>query len=198
MRRLEKDSVEVAKHGYLTKDLIVRVAAWGRLRNIKRVQCPERFSILLYDSDYLVKSPRIDPSMPLKLLRETINGMGPTYLSKVLMFSCPQLYGAIDTRLVRVFGRGDSSLERLRWLSLIVKNDDYGWYIPENQTFWPGDYHTWIKILHYITRSCHASGLQCPHPDAYLAEGLRERGNWIAADVETALFSFASKRVKAL
>jgi hypothetical protein len=31
-----------------------------------------------------------------------------------------------------------------------------------------------------------------PHPDEYIAADLREEGVWIAADVETALFSYAS------
>lgn len=196
MRQLEEDLVIAAKHGYLTKTLIVRVARWGRLKNIKRVQCPEHIRISLYDGDDLAESPRIDPSTPLKLLRETIKGMGPTYLSKVLMFSRPRLYGAIDTRLVRVFGSGDAGSEGLRWISLAVKNYGYGWYIPEYQTSWPGEYNTWVEILHHMAHLCNTSGHKCPHPDEYIAIGLREKGIWIVADIETALFSYASKRLK--
>ena len=195
MRQLEVDLTMAAKHGYLTKTHIVSVARWGRLRNTRGIQCPECMTISLYDGDDLAEFFRIAPSAPIRLLRETIKGMGPTYFSKVLMFSRPQLYGAIDTRLVRVFGRGDTDIEGHGWLSLEVRNYGYGWYIPEYQTSWPGEYDTWIAILHYIAHLCNTSGHKCPHPDEYTAIGLREKGIWIAADIETALFSYASKRL---
>jgi hypothetical protein len=200
MGKLEQDLAMSARHGYLTKTDIIRVAEWGRLRNTKRIQCPECIRITLYDGDDLAEFFRIGPSAPLIQLREQIKGMGPTYLSKVLMFSRPQRYGAIDTRLVRVFGCGDKDIEGLRWLSLRVKNYNYGWHIPENQTSWPGEYNTWIEILHYMADLCNTSGHKCPHPDEYVAidlrEKLREKGIWIVADIETALFSYASKRLK--
>ena len=123
--------------------------------------------------------------------------MGPTYLSKVLMFSRPQLYRAIDTRLVRVFGNGDTATEGPGWLSLEVRKSGNGWHIPEIQTSWPGEYNTWIEILHHMAHQCNTSGHKCPHPDKYVALGLREKGIWIVADIETALFSYASKRLKA-
>ena len=114
------------------------------------------------------------------------------------MFSRPQLYGAIDTRLVRVFGKGNTDIEGLMWLSLEVKNYGYGWYIPEYQTSWPSEYDTWIEILHYVTRLCNGGGYECPHPDEYVDLGLRDKGIWIVADVETALFSYASKQLQAV
>jgi len=196
MRKLELDLTTHAKQGYLTESDIKRVAKWGRLPNTKRIQCPERVKISLYDSDDLAESPRIDSSVHLRQLRETIKGMGPTYLSKVLMFSRPQLYGAIDTRLVRVFGRGDTDIEWHRWLSLRVRKFGERWHIPERQTSWPGEYSTWIEILHHMAHICNTSGHKCPHPQEYIDFGLRERGIWIAADIETALFSYASKRLK--
>jgi hypothetical protein len=192
MRQLEIDLSMAAKHEYLTKTHIMSVARWGRLRNIKKIRCPELMRISLYNGDDLTEFFESPPSAPLIPLGETIEGMGPTYLSKILMFSRPQLYGAIDTRLVRVFGKGDTDIEPLRWLSLEVKNFGYGWYIPEHQTSWPGEYDTWIGILHHIAGLCNSRGHKCPHPDEYIATGLREKGVWIAADVETALFSYAS------
>jgi hypothetical protein len=113
------------------------------------------------------------------------------------MFSNPQVYGAIDTRLVRVFSiGGGTGIEFHRWLSLWVKNYGYGWYIPENQPSWPGEFDTWIDILHHIVKLCNSSGIKCPHPDEYIDTGLRGKGIWIAADVETALFSYASKQLQ--
>jgi len=196
MRQLEIDLSMAVKHNYLTKTHIVSVARWGRLRNVKRVQCPELMSVSLYLKDDLAGFFRLPPSSALTPLRDAIKGVGPTYLSKILMFSRPQLYGAIDTRLVRVFGKGDPNLEGLGWLSLQVRDFGYGWYIPEYQTAWPNEYDTWIRILHHIADLCNSSGHKCPHPDEYIAAGLREEGIWIAADVETALFSYASMRLE--
>lgn len=197
MLQLEVDLTTHAKQGYVRKTDIMKVAKWGRLPNRKRIQCPERIRIALYDGDDLAEFFRIPPSAPLKTLRDSIKGIGPTYLSKILMFSRPQLYGAIDTRLVRVFGRRDTDIEGFMWLSLEVRNYGYGWYIPESQASWPSQYDTWIEILHHIASLCNASGHKCPHPEKYIAIGLREKGIWIAADVETALFSYASKRLQA-
>jgi len=195
MRQLEIDLSMAVKHNYLTKTHIVSVARWGRLRNIKRIHCPELMSVSLYEGDDPSEFLGRPPSSALRPMRDSIKGVGPTYLSKILMFSRPQLYGAIDTRLVRVFGGGDPDSEGLEWLSLKVRNFGYGWYIPEYQTAWPGEYDTWISILHHIASLCNSGGHKCPHPDEYIAAGLREEGIWIAADVETALFSYASQRL---
>lgn len=196
MLQLEVDLGMAAKYGYLTKTHIMSIARWGRLPNTKRVQCPNLMRISLYDGDDLAEWLKTDPTVPLRLLRNTIKGIGPTYLSKVLMFSLPQLYGAIDTRLVRVFGNGDVGIESHRWLLLTVKNYGYGWYIPEHQPSWPSEYNTWIQILHHMAHLCNTYGHKCPHPEKYVVLGLREKGTWIAADIETALFSYASKRLR--
>jgi len=195
MKQLEIDLSVAAKNGYLTKTHIMAVARWGLLRNPKRVQCPELFRISIYDGDDFAERLKSDPTAPLETLRENIKGMGPTYFSKILMFSRPQLYGAIDTRLVRVFGIGDATIKSHSWLSLTVRNYGSGWHIPERRS-WPREYNTWIQILHYIAHQCNTSSHKCPHPDKYVALGLREKGIWIAADVETALFSYASKQVE--
>lgn len=194
MKQLEIDLSVAAKEEYLTKTHIMAVAKWGFLRNPKKVQCPELFRISLCND--FAEWSKSDPTAPLETLRENIKGMGPTYFSKILMFKRPRLYGAIDTRLTRVFGRGDTDIEQLRWLSLEVKNYGSGWFIPKSQSSWPGEYNTWIEILHYIASLCNKSGHACPHPKGYITFDLRDEGIWIAADVETALFSYASKRLK--
>jgi len=194
MRQLEIDLSVAAKKEYLTKTHIMAVARWGLLRNPKGVQCPELFRISLYDD--FAEWLKSDPTAPLETLRENIKGMGPTYFSKILMFKRPQLYGALDTRLVRVFGIGDATINSHNWLSLTVRNYGSGWRIPESQSSWPGEYNTWIEILHHIAKLCNTDGPKCPHPDGYITGGLREKGIWIVADVETALFSYASKKLK--
>lgn len=109
------------------------------------------------------------PLMPLRTLQKNITkGVGPIYLSKILRFGLPQEYGAIDTRCVRVFGRGDTSACRHAWLALYVRNDGYGWYIPKNQAGWPKEYETWINILRYISFSLPED---CPHPPGFMTSG---------------------------
>jgi len=53
MRELERDLSTSAAAGYLTRADIMRVVAWGRLRNKKRVECPERVAV----SDFLGTPP---------------------------------------------------------------------------------------------------------------------------------------------
>jgi hypothetical protein len=38
-----------------------------------------------------------------------------------------------------------------------------------------------------------SQGIKCPHLEAYYEEKMRERDVWLPADVETALFSYASQ-----
>ena len=192
MRQLEVDLTRHAKQGYVTKTDIMKVADWGGLRNKQRVQCPDIVKISLYGGNDVAEFFRARPSDALRTLK-AVEGLGPTYQSKILMFSRPQFYGAIDTRLVTVFGRGNNLIKGLKWILLRVAP---GPYIPETQSSWPGEYDTWIEILHHIASLCNSRGHKCPHPDEYIAIGLREKGIWIAADVETALFSYASKRLQ--
>lgn len=131
----------------------------------------------------------IDPLRPLKQFAN-IELIGPTYYSKVLRFALPQEYGAIDTRLVRVFGQGD--LAEHQWLTLFTKKSKR-WSIPEAQRGWPSEYSKWINILRYF-----ASKLEnnCPHPQKFIDKGLRKKGVWECADVEMALFSYVSQQIK--
>ena len=133
------------------------------------------------------------PLVPLRALRQKITrGIGPTYLSKVLRFGLPQEYGAIDTRLVRVFGQGDADARRHHWIKLSASKGRYGrWSINEAQNAWPGEYETWINILRYLATRL---GGDCPHPASFVRAGLRHEGVWECADLEMALFSYASQR----
>lgn len=178
------------KEGHLKREHVFLVANWGRLRNPKRINCPDVISL-----GQSSKSPIKDSINLLQVLKTNITGMGPTYLSKILRFAFPSVFGAIDTRLVRVFGFGDVNLSNHSWLKLKVLNAGYGWYIPENQAAWPTEYGVWIQILLYIANSLNDNGVKCPHPSFFTTEGLRNEGLWTSADVEMALFSYASNIV---
>ena len=117
-------------------------------------------------------------------------GIGPTYLSKVLRFGLPQEYGAIDSRCVRVFGKGDPDSSRHSWLDIRVRNDGYGWYIPRTQSHWPKGYGVWLDILRFFSNRLTRP---CLHPQSFVATGLRCKNMWTCADVEMALFAYASR-----
>jgi hypothetical protein len=173
------------------------VAEWGAMRNRGRITGPEVVlpSSSLRTAQYLPLSElELMPTRPIASLQKSgISGIGPTYLSKVVRFGLPQEYGAIDTRCVRVFGKGDLTSSRHQWINLKTRNDGYGWFIPKFQSAWPGAYADWINILRFFV-----SVLQkdCPHPPEFADSRLRSRQTWACADVEMALFSYASRFVQ--
>jgi hypothetical protein len=170
------------------------VADWGRLRNLAQIKgreivLPPR--TLHEDNDTASQAIALAPLEPLLTLERNIEkGIGPTYLSKVLRFGMPMEYGAIDTRCVRVFGEGDSRAQQYHWLNLRVRNDGYGWYIPKAQRGWPSAYGVWLNILRFFS---HRLSNNCPHPQAFRHSGLRSTNEWACADVEMAIFTYASQ-----
>lgn len=193
--RLEVEVAKTAKNNFLTKENIISIAGWGNLRNIRRVKCPETLKLPLYENDKPNAGIRQNPLEPLLILQKNTRGLGPTYLSKVLRFALPPEFGALDTRIVRVVGNGDSDSKQQSWLSLKVRNDGYGWYIPKNQPAWPREYSNWINILRFFAQLLNNSGKPCPHPKGFVINGLRTAGAWVCADVEMAIFSYATKFV---
>lgn len=168
------------------------VAAWGKLRNPKRIDGanPILPPNTLHTPD---SSPQTilshSPEYPLNMMNVT--GIGPTYKSKVLRFGFPEEYGAIDTRCVRVFGQGDSNVQQQSWIPVKARNDGYGWYIPQAQLDWLTGYNTWINILRYFSAYLNC---KCPHPSSFINNNLRPAtGKWYCADVEMALFTYASQ-----
>lgn len=120
----------------------------------------------------------------------SVAGIGPVYGSKVLRFAWPAQYGAIDRRLVGVFGK-EAASNCHRWLPLRIGN---------MQTFrlvWTGAYPKWTDILRYFALKLNEKGIGCPHPEQFVKEGLRDRGVWTCADVEMALFAYASDVLRA-
>lgn len=198
--KLENEITKSAKNNQLKKEDVLSVVKWGNLRN-KNVNCPEILTLPLYENEYPDKKIEKYPLIPLNKLKEyksqgKLKGLGPTYLSKILRFALPSEFGAIDTRIVRVVGMGDSESKKQKWLSLRVRNDGSGWNIQENQSAWPEEYSKWINILRFFAQFLNNSDKLCPHPEGFLKNGLRTQGIWACADVEMALFSYASKHTK--
>jgi hypothetical protein len=180
----------------VTLEDVKAVARWGALRSQKRISgkaivLPRR--TLHNQVGASVAALAAAPLRPLALIGKSVTaGIGPTYLSKVLRFASPQEYGAIDTRLVRVFGSGDTKAQRHNWLTLRATSGCYGWYIASTQKQWPSDYSLWINILRQFAAELRAD---CPHPSAFVGAGLRQVGAWECADVEMALFAYATRYV---
>lgn len=193
--RLELETTGSARRNHLNRQHVLSIATWGKLRNIGGVKSSDPVALFLYHGDEPAQHIQTDPVAPLRQLRKQTKGLGPTYLSKILRFALPQEYGALDTRLLRVIGIGDSRVKRHNWLSIAVKNYGYGWYIAASQHAWPGEYSRWINILRFLAHWLNSTGKHCPHPTDFVRHGLRKQGMWACADVEMALFSYTSTLV---
>lgn len=195
---LEKDMVRSAKNNLVKREDILRVAVWGNLRNRKSIQSPEIIPLSLYDKKVQFnKKIKEDPSVAIRMLKDqnksSLKGLGATYLSKILRFAVPSEFGAIDTNIVRMFGRTGDCSKQENWLTL----KEQGGNIPEWQRAWPKEYGTWIHILGSFASLLNDLGKYCPHPEPfYKKNGLRQKGVWVCADVEMALFSYAYKHSK--
>ena len=187
---------KAAKENSLTKEDILCVAKWGNLRNPKRVKCPEIITLPIFENEHPNRKLKEDPTILIRELQKNITGFGPAFLSKVLRFALPSEFGVLDARIVRLVGMGDKTSKQQHWLSLKVCNYGYGWFIPKNQSAWPQDYSKWINILRFFAHFLNNSDKPCPHPEGFLTNDLRKRGIWACADVEMALFSYVSQRLK--
>lgn len=192
MLRLEKEISAAARTQTIRRDHLVKIAQWGKLPNISRIRCPDPVKISIYENDIPARTLTTEPQTTMWILQGQIKGFGPTYLSKLLHFAVPQVCGALDTRLVRIFGK---EAPRYHLLDLLVRNDNGRYYIPAVQAGWPGEYGTWVKILNALADHLNTHLISCPHPPDYLTSGIRKEGIWLPADVETALFSYASKEL---
>lgn len=194
IRHLESILIESDKGRGISLQDVKKVADWGKLRNRGRINGKEIVlpsTTLHADKAGPADSLFLHPLKPVQILEANIErGIGPTYLSKILRFGMPQEYGAIDTRCVRIFGQGDPANQQQDWLTLRARNDGYGWYMSKTQSAWPSGYAVWINILRYFS---HKLPQNCPHPQDFVASGLRSKNEWVCADVEMALFAYASK-----
>ncbi len=190
--RLEKEISAAARQNSLRLEHVVKIAKWGKLPNIGRIACPDPIKIKLYQNDLPAPWLVAEPQNTVLLLQHQITGFGPTYVSKLLHFSVPQICGALDTRLVRVFGK---KAQKYPLLNLYAMEIDGRWAIPATQAGWPGEYKIWVKILEVFADYLNKNQIPCPHPPKYQQSGLRKDGIWLPADVETALFAYASKEL---
>lgn len=193
---LESNVRAAAMNNQLSIDHVISVAEWGKLRNIGRVKGPSSLrNINLHEESGLPFAQLAgNPLPPLTSLDNQVEGLGPTYLSKVIRFALPQEYGSIDTRIVRVVGLGDRDSKLLDWLDLGVRNDGYGWYISRYQKAWPAEYVKWLNILRFFAHRLNEIN-PCSHPLSFVNLGLRTKGVWTCADVEMAIFSYVSGRL---
>ena len=187
--QLEKEISKAARNNSLGRDHLKMIADWGRLRNKKRISWREPRSIQFYVNNSPAEWLEKEPEKVIQMLDDQIVGFGPTYCSKILHFAVPVIFGALDSRLVRTFGKG---AKRYPLLNLKATRSKTGGSITK-QARWPGEFNTWISVLNYFARTLNEQGKQCPHPPNYLQTGLRVKGVWLPADVETALFSYTYK-----
>jgi len=191
---LEREISLVARNNSLDRTHLLKIAEWGDLPNKKAIFCQNPIKITLYVNGSPAMWLKNEPENAVLILDGKIRGFGPTYCSKVLHFAVPQVFGALDTRLVRTFGEGDPASKRYHLLNLVASGER--WAISSSQPGWPGEYGTWCAILNYIADTLNQNGTACPLPSKYLESGLRKDTSWLPADVETALFSYASKVVE--
>jgi len=197
---LEKDVGEKAKRNLVKEEHVRRVVKWGG--GTLKVRWCETVRLSLYDErGHFKKEVSKHPSIAAQILKEQkekglISGLGITYLTKVLRFAAPSEFGAIDSRIVRVFGQGDNNSKQQNWLSLTAcpGEGEQRWAIREQST-WPKEYGKWIKMLRFLANLLSSENSCCPHREPFIESGLRQKGVWVCADVEMALFAYASQHI---
>jgi hypothetical protein len=190
---LEKEISTAAKLNCIKHSHLLKIAEWGKHPNKKKISGPDPLNLILYDGGKPVVCLRFEPVNPICIIEGRISGFGPTYSSKLLHFAVPEIYGALDTRLVRVFGNVSKDTSSYPMLDLNVTRPKKGRpSIPRDQPNWPEEYGTWVAILNYYANVLNANRIYCNHPPYYYDAGLRMNNQWLPADVETALFSYAS------
>ena len=183
----------------ITLDDVRAVAAWGGLRNPARINGSNTVApqnLLNASSGGPIPDLAGSPANPIAIIG-AVEGIGPTYQSKVLRFALAQEYGAIDTRCLRVFGQGDAAAQKHDWLQLCARQSRHqgrpsGWFIPEAQQNWPAGYSKWINIQRYFANHLPKN---CPHKSNFVTGGLRKKGEWSCADVEMAFFAYSSESI---
>lgn len=189
--RLEQEMTAAAKTGSLGPDHVQRLACPD-----EEVTCADPLPVTLYIGDVPAYWLTRQPEATIRPLRWQVRGAGPTTLSRLLRFAVPQVFGAVDPWLVRVFGRGDPGTQRYRLFDLQVTRSGGRWTIPAAQPGWPGEYGVWVRTLQAIARLLNREEVCCPHTEPFLRAGLRDRGIWAAADVEIALSGYAREVVQ--
>ncbi|EHQ34536.1 hypothetical protein [Methanoplanus limicola] len=193
--RLELMVSNLAKERLLDKECLIEIAQWGGLPKISNIRCDDYIRISLYDKETPSKAFIDEPDNAVSILQSQIKGFGPTYLTKLLRFAVPKEFGALDTRIVRVFGIGDNNVSEIQLLNLRATNYNGRWAILKTQPGWPSEYGNWIAILKGIADELNRREVVCPHPEKMVYYGLRNNGEWTVSDVEMGLFAYASKKI---
>ena len=160
-----------------------------------KIQILDEISLPFYENGSYASWIKSDPAHGLVQLRPQVKYLGPTYMTKVLRFALPSEFGALDTRITRVFGKGDPHHAYIPLLQLEAEDQGWKWFIKYPQPAWPSEYSTFTYILRYIADYLNRSEIACPHPQLLYDKGMRRKGIWECADVEMAMFSFASERI---
>jgi len=192
---LEIELIQAAKQNAIRCSHVRKIALWGAHPMLDKIQCHDPFDLPIYEGGAPASWIKTDPAKGIRIIRPQVKYVGPTYSSKILRFSMPHEFGALDTRITRVFGRGDPDHAYLPFLEIEAEPIGIKWFIKNPQPAWPDEYSTFIFILRYMAYKLNESGIKCPHPPLLYDHKLREPGIWECADVEMALFSFASARI---
>jgi len=190
--KLEREISAAAKENEFSKENLLHIAEWGKLPNKTGISRVGQFKFTLYQEGSPIFWLREEPENAICIVEGRIPGFGPTYSSKLLHFAVPEIFGALDTWLVRAFGQGENNSFHYGFLDLKAMRSPKGrWSISPRQSGWPDEYGTWIRILKHISDKLNEEMILCPHPLNFVRENFRKDGIWYPADVETALFSYA-------
>ena len=192
---LEVGLSESGRQNRISCEQIMNSAQWGGHPMLDKIRCNKFVDLPLYENNSLASWIREDPAEGLRKIRPQVYYVGPTYMTKILRFSLPSEFGALDTRITRVFGLGDPKHSYIHLLDLEAYDTGRKWFIKYPQPAWPDEYSKFIFILRYMVRILNQQEIRCPHPQILYDHGLRTPGRWECADVEMALFSFASERI---
>ena len=194
---IEKETLSAAKNNSYNLPLLKKIGRWGNHPNPESISSPDPLNITLYLNGKPVPWLSKEPVNAICIIEGQVHGFGPTFSSKLLHFAVPQIFGALDTRLVRIFGKNSEDSEPYQLLNLHVLRPKKGRpSIDPKQDGWPEEFGTWIVILHHMSEFLNKNEIFCPHPEHYIQAGLRERDKWLPADVETALFSYATQVIE--
>lgn len=185
--RLETQLRSSMQNGEIKKKDVLDVAYWGKYYYPLKITSPESIPIG-------EKIPKGDGSAILQALitfKENVGGFGPTYLSKLLRFAFPSQAGALDSRIVRVFGLGDPTVNQYQWLTIRTHKLGSEWTINRDR-LWPLEYEKWLRILSTMVGLINEKEVFCPHPHKFLDAGLRNKGIWINADAEMAILTYVT------
>ena len=189
--RLETQLGYSVQKGEIKRQDILDIAIWAKFFYPPRIKAPESISL----TQDVLNDDKSSLLPALITLEQNVRGLGATYLSKVLRFSFPNRAGALDSKIVRVFGIGDPAVNQYQWLTIRARRSGSGWSLSRNR-MWHREYEKWLRILTKMVSLINEQEVFCPHPQKFLDAGLRTEGIWSSADVEMAIFSYVTDVIR--